>query len=91
MIDASQNSLDIFSLVLIGNSNVPTSGFEIYRLRLAKLFVFDGEGLIENVGNIIVQHPGQVFMVLFIDAFHVINGDFLSQHHLVECANKERV
>jgi hypothetical protein len=30
-------------------------------------------------------------MIFFIDAFHVLDGDLLPQHHLVECANEERV
>lgn len=30
-------------------------------------------------------------MQVFIDTFHILEGDLLPQHHLVECSNEERV
>jgi hypothetical protein len=55
------------------------------------LFVFNRESLIKDIGDVIVQHPRQIFVVLLVDTFHVIDGHLLPQHHLVESADKEGV
>src|SRR4051794_35068568 len=64
---------------------------QFHGLRLAKLLVVNGEGLIQNVCYVIFQSPRQIFVVLFVNAFHVLNGDLLPQHHLVEGTNKEGI
>lgn len=38
-----------------------------------------------------LQSPSQISVQVLIDTFHILQGDLLSQHHLVECTNEERV
>lgn len=38
-----------------------------------------------------IQSPRQIAMQIFINTLHVLQRHLLSQHHLVECADEERV
>jgi len=85
------HSLNIFSLVLVRNRDVTSTWFQINRFGLSKLLVFDRERLVEDVGDVVLQSPRQILVILFVDTLHISDVDFLSQHHLVKRANKERV
>lgn len=38
-----------------------------------------------------LQSPGQIAVEIFVDAFHILKGHLLPQHHLIERSNEERV
>lgn len=38
-----------------------------------------------------IQCPRQIPMEIFVDSFHVLKSDLLSEHHLVERANEKRI
>ena len=87
----SLDILDVFSLVFVRHRDVSTTWFQVDGLGLTKLFVFNGKGLVKDIGDIIVQRPRQILVVLLVHAFHVVDGNLLAQHHLVECSDEERI
>lgn len=38
-----------------------------------------------------IQCPRQIPMEILINSFHILKGDLLSEHHLVERANEKRI
>jgi hypothetical protein len=81
--------LNVFPLVFISDLDVTSTRLEIDCSSFTKLLVFDSERLVEDVCDVVVQCPGQVLVILFVDAFHIIYGDLLPQHHLVKCTDEK--
>lgn len=72
------NALDILFLGLIGDSNLASSTLQIHRLCLPELVVIHREGQVYDVLDIVLQHPGQISVEVFVDALHVLDLDFLA-------------
>jgi hypothetical protein len=87
----SENVLNVFALILVRDRDITSTWLQVDRPSFTKLFVFDRESLVQNVCDVIFQGPGQVLVVLLVDALHIVDVDFLAQHHLVECTDEERV
>ena len=83
--------LDIFFFVLVGHRDVPAVGFQVDGLDVTELLIVDGEGLVQDIGDIVIQHPRQILMILFVHTFHICDIHFLAEHHLVESTDEERV
>lgn len=56
------NLLNIFLLILVGYFDISSIGLEIDSSGLSKDLVFGRESQVKDVGDIVVQHPGEVAM-----------------------------
>lgn len=63
------------------SSTMPSISFSLYH----QLASFTGRRRCD------LQCPCQISMEIFVNSLHVLECDLLSKHHLIECANKERI
>lgn len=94
-------------LILISDGNVSSVGYQINCISFAKLFVVNRKRKLNNAFYVVftrpklassidsrwrgLQCPRQVSVEIFVNSLHILKGDLLSEHHLIECANKERI
>ena len=71
-------------LVLFRHRNIATVLNEIHNLRDAKGLRLDGESLSDNVGDIVLEHPQQRFVVIEIQSLHILDRDRLAEDPLVD-------
>lgn len=97
---------DVFLLVLLGDRDLGAALLELDDLLLAKLLVFNGEFLlkqcqrgdagcvvthVDDTGDIIVQHPLERLVVLWVDRLEVAHVNRPPEDLLVKGAVKVRV
>jgi hypothetical protein len=85
------NALDIVLLVLLGDGDVAAVLDQVDDLLLAKVVSFDGEGLSNNIRDIILQHPEQRLVVVQIQRFHILDRDSPAEDLLVNSAREMTV
>ena len=75
---------DVLLLVLFSHTDLGTTLLELDNLLFTELIIFNSEFLINDVGNIVVEHPLERFVVLGIDRLEVSHVDSLAEDLLVE-------
>ena len=65
-------------LVFFRYRNGITSGYEINSLTLPEVVSFDGKGLGDDIGNVVLQHPYERFVVVEIKCLHVLDRNRLA-------------
>ena len=75
----------IFLLVLLSDGNRGTSLLKFDHLLLAELIILDCELLVDDTGNVIVQHPLQRLVILRVNRFEITHVDLAAKDLFVEC------
>src|SRR5690606_30380405 len=76
---------------LVRNGNVSSARFQVLYTRNSKALILCGKRLIQNALDIILKCPNQTSVEVGIDALHILQRHRLVQHHLVQCADEERI
>ena len=82
------DSLDKLLFVLLCDRDVHSTSLQLDRHKLSEPLLLEGERLINDIRNIIVQHPLHTPMELGVNALKVTEGDLFLDDHLVEAGDE---
>lgn len=72
------HQLHVLLFILIGHRNVSAIWNEVNDLRLAEGLRLDGEGLSNDIRNVVLKHPDKRLIVVQVKSFHVFDADGLA-------------
>lgn len=81
MLDDEAN---IVMLVLFGNRHIPTVGDQVNDVCDTKLLVLDRERLRDNISDVVLKHPAERLVVVWVKGLHVLDGNGLAKDALVD-------
>ena len=82
------NSLYKLLFVLLRDRDVHSTRLQLDRHKLSEPLLLEGERLINDIRDIILQHPLHTSMELGVDALQVSERDLFRDDHLVEARNE---
>lgn len=77
------HALHILFLVLLGYRNVMTVFNQIDHLFLSKVIRLHREGLCDDVGDVVLEHPEERLVVVEVESLHVLDRHVPSENALV--------
>jgi len=79
---------NVLMLVLFGDGNVATIRNEIDSVHNTKLVIINREGFSDDVGDVVLKHPDERLVVVWIKRFHILERDKFAQDALVHCSTE---
>jgi hypothetical protein len=86
-----RHQVDVLALVVVGHLDPGAAGRQLHHAAPPEEVGLLGEGEVQHVGDVVVQHPPQIFEKGGVHGLDVLVAQRRAQHVLVEGAREVRV
>jgi len=83
--------LDVVLLVVLGDLDITSAFLQVYRDDFSKVLLGDRERVLDDIGDVVLQHPRQTSVKSGVDTLEILERDLLLEDLLVERDDEVRV